>query len=577
MATDLIGQTLAAQLLQRRQRQNPRSALAARLMAGSPPAGPITNAGAGLAYALTQGLDAFTGARMLRDEEEADARQTREGIVQLREHETAQRDAANSELDAMLRRFGIGGAPAAPRAPASVPVPDAQPTVPAAAPAPAGSDVRRLNADAGAARAAIMNDPNLTPEQQAVELARISAGRAAAGGVPERPGGYAANPGSPEAGRPFSGLPAPSGVVPPILPGASPGAGPDWRGFALAAAGSDRPNIQRMGQIAGQMANRDDRQPQIFSTDQGVFFRHPDGRVERVGGLPREAGEGAGPFRGSGIDAQSMNILLAPNADPASPVYATAYQQLYGPRLQTQPDGSTIIVQPQPPAGIRQPRGFGQTPAADAEAATTRPTVRQETAAGTVTRVPGAGTPLSSQDRTALGEMARTAGEWGALLESFHPEYSGYGSDILGNAANTVARNTPGASPRADWWQRYNLLANIERNALFGSALTARELEAWRAAMIGPGMNPDQVRLNMSRQAELARTALMRTAATIRANGGNVEAIAAATGLPLEAIMGNAAGAPPSAGTRTVNTREEAQALPEGTVYRTPDGRVFVR
>lgn len=86
-----------------------------------------------------------------------------------------------------------------------------------------------------------------------------------------------------------------------------------------------------------------------------------------------QGGVGGGPFQGTGVSQQAMNVLLDPNANPASPIYAVAYNQLYGPRVQqiTQPDGSTVLAEitPRPPVGIRPPIAAAQagpTPAAGA-------------------------------------------------------------------------------------------------------------------------------------------------------------------------------------------------------------------
>lgn len=63
-------------------------------------------------------------------------------------------------------------------------------SVPSDAPAPSGDDVRARNAYFAQQRAAVLNNPNLTPEQVQAALARLSAAQAGAGGTPERPGGY---------------------------------------------------------------------------------------------------------------------------------------------------------------------------------------------------------------------------------------------------------------------------------------------------------------------------------------------------------------------------------------------------
>lgn len=53
--------------------------------------------------------------------------------------------------------------------------------------------------------------------------------------------------------------------------------------------------------------------------------------------------EGTGPFKGTGMDAQAINILL--NGDQASPEYAAAYNYLSTPK-QTIQDGQLVTIRP---------------------------------------------------------------------------------------------------------------------------------------------------------------------------------------------------------------------------------------
>jgi hypothetical protein len=70
------------------------------------------------------------------------------------------------------------------------------------------------------------------------------------------------------------------------------------------------------------------------------------------------AGEG-GPFGGTALDAQAMNILLAPNANTSSPAYIAAYNHLAQPRVSFDPQtGRQITTRPDMSA-YRQPVGRG--------------------------------------------------------------------------------------------------------------------------------------------------------------------------------------------------------------------------
>ena len=91
---------------------------------------------------------------------------------------------------------------------------------------------------------------------------------------------------------------------------------------------------------------------------------------------PAGAGGPAGPYEGTAMDAQDMNILLNPNADPSSPTYAAAYTRQYLTPHMVQgadADGHTIAtpIMPPVPPGIRPPAnmpGVGPGAAADGPA-----------------------------------------------------------------------------------------------------------------------------------------------------------------------------------------------------------------
>jgi hypothetical protein len=153
------------------------------------------------------------------------------------------------------------------------------------------------------------------------------------------------------------------------------------------------------------------------------------------------------------MDAQALNILLAPNADPSSPTYAAAFNQAYGPRTVTQADGTVVTIQPQPPAGIRAPVVNSQQPAAQPQAVAqpqaaalapqqaaqpqapggaVAPEVTQ-TPGATVTRLPGtAGTLSESQSRANMFGNAMTEGH--RILQEIQ---------IPNNATLVAWRNAP--------------------------------------------------------------------------------------------------------------------------------------
>ena len=255
-------------------------------------------------------------------------------------------------------------------------------------------------------------------------------------------------PGAAPAATPEGGPPAPQGQ-------------PDWRAAALAGFGSNNPAIQRQAQAALSIGQLEDqqaaRQEQMRlqrelamasraprAPEELVVVQTPEGpryvpRSQAAGREPARVapppGSG-GPFSGSAMDAQALNILLRPDADPTTPAYAAAFNQVYGPRTVTQADGSVVTIQPQAPNGIRPPVMAPATPpgaapapeapqapaqaapvvpapvtqAAPARAPTAAPEVTQ-TPGATVTRVPGTGGALSEgQSRANMFGLAMNEG-----------------------------------------------------------------------------------------------------------------------------------------------------------------------
>jgi len=155
------------------------------------------------------------------------------GTLGQRQLDTEAADAkaqSDQEISDYQRRTFGASAPAAPAAPAmaaapppqmqmqQAPAPARMGAVMPPAPALSGGDARTLNQQAAAARDAIMNDPNLTSEQQAAALAKVSESRLVANGTPPRPGAFGGARGPWD-----DGLPAPSGAVNPIMLAASGG------------------------------------------------------------------------------------------------------------------------------------------------------------------------------------------------------------------------------------------------------------------------------------------------------------------------------------------------------------------
>jgi hypothetical protein len=185
-----------------------RSRIVESLMKQSMDTTPIRGHAQGLSR-LAHALVGTLGQRQL-DTEAADAK--------------AQSDQEIS--DYQQRTFGAS-APAAPAMAAApppqmhmqqAPAPARMGAVMPPAPALSGANARTLNQQAAMARDAIMNDLNLTPEQQSAALAKVSESRLVANGTPPRPGAFGGARGPWD-----DGLPAPSGAVNPMMLAASNG------------------------------------------------------------------------------------------------------------------------------------------------------------------------------------------------------------------------------------------------------------------------------------------------------------------------------------------------------------------
>lgn len=185
---------------------------------------------------------------------------------------------------------------------------------------------------------------------------------------------------------------------------------------------------------------------------------------------------------------------------------------------------------------------------------------------------------LPSPEREKLTTAGGRYGEIERLSSGFQDDYGGFGAGWVGDAANTIARNTSGDSPRANWWQGYQSLKNVVRNDLFGAALTATEKNEFEKADINPGMSPATIRANIARQKEILQGAIRRRSRSLAADGYNADAITEATGVSLDAAPAEKqqASASPTTGAGgrvTVASDADYEALPSGTVFTGPDGK----
>jgi hypothetical protein len=152
---------------------------------------------------------------------------------------------------------------------------------------------------------------------------------------------------------------------------------------------------------------------------------------------------------------------------------------------------------------------------------------------------------LSDNARRELGRTGEAAVVLPALVRDFRDDFGGFMSETVGDFSNWLARRTPGESPRADWWARYQEQTNLIRNALFGSALTRTEKEQFDRQSINPGMSAEAIRSRLAEQSATAQRAAQKLAASYATGGYNRREIEAALGfaLPQEPAPAPGAGA----------------------------------
>ena len=286
------------------------------------------------------------------------------------------------EFNAIRGRFGGGAAfPSAPDLAMPSPMAPASPVGPVAPGPQTGgpTDIRARNAEAAQMREAVLSDPNLTPEQQAEALARISAWLAAPS-APERPGGYRSPSGVENV---YAGAAPPTGVIPATMPGGGGGQAP--QGVIPAQAGGGGPPRQpgmptpqqfaQLAELSGHPNPRIARWAQAQVQTWAPFMRQndPERFVEttrNIGGRPvlGQQNQRTGQFtpypgQGGGADgitpaqARSDVLQLGPRVasgeiQPGTPEY-DRYEMAY--RLATQ--GRTEWVEdPNRPGYMQQIR-----------------------------------------------------------------------------------------------------------------------------------------------------------------------------------------------------------------------------
>lgn len=137
---------------------------------------------------------------------------------------------------------------------------------------------------------------------------------------------------------------------------------------------------------------------------------------------------------------------------------------------------------------------------------------------------------LTTQVRT-LSSLAQRAGE-GGIGASKYSNSTFEEAKALAGRYSPAAREALGPKQqRADeWWADYRAqFENIERNKLFGSALTESERKLWNKSNIERGMRDEDIQRVISMKMGIANSALARMSQGHAANRKDVDAIESTT------------------------------------------------
>jgi hypothetical protein len=195
---------------------------------------------------------------------------------------------------------------------------------------------------------------------------------------------------------------------------------------------------------------------------------------------------------------------------------------------------------------------------------------------GRATLIPTTGgKPVDNSLRDDLNKSVTPMRGLMSLAEDFKDDYAGYKVGAVGDVVNALGRNLPSSvvgsdtGKQAQWWQSYQEFANLKRNALFGSALTATEKTEFDKAMINPGMDPGMIRENLRKQTAIAKSAVARIAGSAKEGGINPKALEALMGMTFDEV-GSPMTPPPAA----VQGAQQGGAHPyEGRTATGPNGQ----
>lgn len=266
-----------------------------------------------------------------------------------------------------------------------------------------------------------------------------------------------------------------------------------------------------------------ERNVQTVQTAEGVFTLNPDATLgTRLGGLPKEAGkDGAGPFGGTSMDAQYLNMLL--KGDPTSPEYAAAYAQMSAPKISgyDQATGRALFQTPDMSA-FRKPT-FGMAPTAPVSPA---PGATPPVSVGgsTVTSIPVAPEKLKEippnintaiqENVTAIRKIDSALNEWNVNKDATG-FLKGVGNAVLpGDTLNSL--DPSGAKLRA----LISDIGSLKIHDRSGAAVSASEFPRLKPFVPQIGDSPETIRTKLENfKAEYLNTLRDQASVYNEANG----------------------------------------------------------
>lgn len=137
------------------------------------------------------------------------------------------------------------------------------------------------------------------------------------------------------------------------------------------------------------------------------------------------------------------------------------------------------------------------------------------------------GKALGPTQTKQLNENAQTISRIGEMEAEFDDSMTGPEGYLNAETGGKFFRDDPKAQKTAEWWRNFRSFDNIERHALFGSALTAQEKGEWKRTTVTPLSSPEQIRSALATRKRLSEKAF-KTYSEMLLAGNAREAVASA-------------------------------------------------